>query len=244
MKKLTHILSLGLSILMLTALSGCGEEEGTTPFSANRTITAADAESIALTVLEFNDFAASFRQVNNGTKDSVKIGNSTYKVVDSASYDCAVSGTVTFTIDSDAGTFTITSNNCNDGIEVVNGYLTLAGSTSGTVSTISFSFNITIDGITNSGSINSTFDSADNSYTFSINMNLTTPEGGLIITTNQPFTGIGLNYASSGQMTITGANNTSLRITALDTDVQIEVDEDGDGVYETNYTTPWANLGN
>lgn len=46
---------------------------------------------------------------------------------------------------------------------------------------------------------------------------------------------------TSGVLLVTGANNSKLRVTALDnTNVQLAVDADGDGTYETTSTTTWA----
>ncbi len=68
------------------------------------------------------------------------------------------------------------------------------------------------------------------------------PDHGFIdIVTNQAFL---VNYSDLfpflGQMTITGANGSSARLTVIDnTQYTLEVDEDGDGIFETVTTENW-----
>ena len=50
-------------------------------------------------------------------------------------------------------------------------------------------------------------------------------------------------YPSTGAMVITGAANSKVRVTALSsTQVTIEVDEDGDGVYDAPITRNWTDI--
>ncbi len=69
------------------------------------------------------------------------------------------------------------------------------------------------------------------------------PDHGFIeIVTNQAFL---INnsdlFPNSGQMTITGANGSSARLTVIDnTQYTLEVDEDGDGTYETVTMENWG----
>ena len=50
-------------------------------------------------------------------------------------------------------------------------------------------------------------------------------------------------YPGSGQLVVTGAANSKARLTVLSTTtVQIELDADGNGSYETSTTMPWSQL--
>ena len=56
-----------------------------------------------------------------------------------------------------------------------------------------------------------------------------------------PFTGIGDQYPSSGSMTVTGANNSSVKLTAIDsTNVQLQVV--ANGVTYPAVTVPWSKV--
>jgi hypothetical protein len=55
--------------------------------------------------------------------------------------------------------------------------------------------------------------------------------------------GFGDAYPSSGQVRITGASGSTLLVTALSaTQVQLQLDANGDGTYETTSTVAWATL--
>ncbi len=63
------------------------------------------------------------------------------------------------------------------------------------------------------------------------------------VQTLAPFVSSYSAYPSSGQALFTGANKATVRATALDsTRVKIELDADGDGVYELNTTKLWREL--
>ncbi len=58
-----------------------------------------------------------------------------------------------------------------------------------------------------------------------------------------PFAGNVGQYPSSGAMTVTGANKSSVKLTAIDsTKVQLQVDSNGDGVVDHTFTEPWSSL--
>ena len=68
--------------------------------------------------------------------------------------------------------------------------------------------------------------------------------GRIVVATVQPVRQLGGDaYPSSGQMTVTGAAGTRLRITALNaTQVQLELDGNGDGAYEGSGVFTWTSL--
>jgi hypothetical protein len=101
------------------------------------------------------------------------------------------------------------------------------------------------------------YDISENSvtgdYSFEINGIIATSKigGSVIVTTTTPFTGStdvavgsGSGEPSAGVMLITNSvDNSSARLTAVDDiNVMIEVDEDGDTIYEVNNMTTWAAL--
>ncbi len=60
-----------------------------------------------------------------------------------------------------------------------------------------------------------------------------------------PFTGPYVGYPDAGELLVTGANESNVRLIALSaSDVRLEIDEDGDGVVDTNGTLvmTWENL--
>jgi len=76
-----------------------------------------------------------------------------------------------------------------------------------------------------------------------INLNLVTPQGRVEITTEQPMTGGSLNSnPNSGEMTIRGANNSFVRVTATGSnqDATFSVNN---GTSTIGDTIPWSELG-
>jgi hypothetical protein len=63
------------------------------------------------------------------------------------------------------------------------------------------------------------------------------------VATTVPLVRTAPSYPHQGSLTATGANNSKVRLTALNsTTVQIEVDANGDGTYEHTSTTTWSAL--
>lgn len=69
--------------------------------------------------------------------------------------------------------------------------------------------------------------------------------GRVIVSTVAPVVTLGTDaHPTSGQVVVTGASGTHLRVTALsNTQAELELDANGDGAYETNAVVTWANLG-
>jgi CTP-dependent riboflavin kinase len=64
-----------------------------------------------------------------------------------------------------------------------------------------------------------------------------------VVKTNTPFKELEGYYPYQGSMTVTATDNTSLRLNVLSaTSVQIQIDKNGDGVYEEATTTTWNEL--
>lgn len=65
----------------------------------------------------------------------------------------------------------------------------------------------------------------------------------ITVSTLAPFISTGSSiYPASGQLKITGAAGSNLRITAQAAGVLIELDADGNGSFETSVTKPWSQL--
>jgi hypothetical protein len=69
--------------------------------------------------------------------------------------------------------------------------------------------------------------------------------GRVVVSTVSPVVTLnGDAHPSSGQVVITGAAGTRLRVTALDnSQAQLDLDANGDGAYETSAVITWLNLG-
>jgi hypothetical protein len=66
----------------------------------------------------------------------------------------------------------------------------------------------------------------------------------VVVATLLPLRQLGTDtYPSSGQVVVTGASGTHLRVTALSgTSVQLELDANGDGTYERSGVFAWDTI--
>ena len=148
-----------------------------------------------------------------------------------------------------ANNFTIT-----EGVETVslNGGMTMTEMTNDGISythTITGSSIQVTEGGVNAGltnfSIGATEDNNTLAYTLDLNATVSSSEigGSVTIVTDTLFQGIDPNEPSSGQATITGANNSRITLIAMGSDnVRLEIDADGDGTAETFIDTTWDAL--
>jgi hypothetical protein len=86
---------------------------------------------------------------------------------------------------------------------------------------------------------------ANGGYTFDIRATVDSPDigGAVSIVTDSTFQGVDPDHPFTGQATITGANNSSVTLIAVDAvNVTLLVDEDGDGVTDQTIDTTWDNL--
>ncbi len=89
--------------------------------------------------------------------------------------------------------------------------------------------------------------STENGSAYALDMNATVSSseigGAVTIVTDATFQGVEPNDPFTGQATITGANNSSVTLIAMDeVNVTLEVDADGDGVAEDIIATTWDAL--
>lgn len=82
-------------------------------------------------------------------------------------------------------------------------------------------------------------------YTYDMNATVSSPDigGAVTIVTGVTFQGVEPGDPFTGEATITGANNSSVTLIALDAvNVRLLVDEDGDGATDATIDTTWTNL--
>ncbi len=134
----------------------------------------------------------------------------------------------------------------------LNGGMTVSESTSDgilfTHSITGSSIEVTEGGVSASLSnfnIEATEDNNTLAYTLDLNATVSSSElgGSVTIVTDTVFAGIEPNEPTSGQATITGANNSRVTLIAMGADnVRLEIDEDGNGTAETFIDTTWGAL--
>ena len=174
-----------------------------------------------------------------------------------------INGSISFSITGNANsTYTATVNFNNltltDGVDsaAVNAAMSISGSLSGTVETITVTysnFNVTF----NADYINiydfhstGTYDTSTLDYTISWNYTFESSliNGVVNVATESLIQGNDANpYPSRGSIVYTGANNTHVRVSTdaggqpTDT-VMIEIDADGNGVYEETNSMTWSDF--
>lgn len=245
-----------LPIIALTAslslgLSGCGDDEETvTPF--NWTISDSNAKNVVGKVFSYEDSEGNATgTLTSDSSSDLKASNN--QRLFNATLPCDKSGSVTSVYNGELFadfTWSLTFNSCNDGLGEgpVSGNLTIANSidtpTTGDTTGM-IDLNLTAEGFTITGDIDSTTYAADGSTETSFALGINATVGGsLTASTGTNFlTYFGDLYPSVGDMTITGPLNNSIIVTAIDSnDVQIEVDLGTDGIIESSEIVPWSSL--
>lgn len=93
--------------------------------------------------------------------------------------------------------------------------------------------------------IQETENQATGAYSISINATVSSSSlgGSVIVTTDVALTGVGAFDADSGQITCVGAGNTRVTVIVVDSvNVQLEVDQNGDGITDATLSAAWVNL--
>ncbi|MGI9321757.1 MAG: hypothetical protein ACR2O5_10115 [Thiogranum sp.] len=185
---------------------------------------------------------------NNCTEDGMIMNGSVTMNNVSVSGD-PVSAPHSMQLSMQANNFTIT-----EGAETIalNGGMTIAESTNDGVlfthSITGSSIQVTEGGVSaglSNFSIEATEDNNTLAYTLDLNATVNSSElgGSVTIVTDTVFAGIDPNEPSSGQATITGANNSRVTLIVMGSDnVRLEIDEDGNGTAETFIDTTWGAL--
>jgi hypothetical protein len=205
---------------------------------------------------------------DNDGNGAMSVGDSV-TIVYNACHDTAtssVSGTVSVTVTSVSGsTFSATANVQNvqatdQGLSsTVNGQFTISdnetatqddetltiGSNGLTVSVQSTSFTDTLT-FASGMHIETVYDNASGDTRLSLNGGMSSNKlaGSLTLTTVQPVVQLAADaYPSSGQVRAVGANGSALLMTVLNTtQVQLQLDADGNGSYEATSTANWSTL--
>ena len=105
--------------------------------------------------------------------------------------------------------------------------------------------NIALIGVRMSDVLTKSINTATAGYTLEANGDLDSNIlGGLVsFSTKVPFTGAGDAFPSVGEMLITGANNSSVRLIAVNSvTVSLQVDEDGDGAFDEVIASTWEEI--
>lgn len=93
--------------------------------------------------------------------------------------------------------------------------------------------------------IQETENQSTGAYSISINATVSSSSlgGSVIVTTEVALTGVGAFEADAGQITCVGAGNTRVRLIVVDSvNVQLEVDQNGDGITDETLSAAWADL--
>jgi len=94
--------------------------------------------------------------------------------------------------------------------------------------------------------IQETEDQATSAHSISINATISSSSlgGSVIVTTDVALSGgVGVYNAYSGQITCVGAGNTSVTVIVVDSvNVQLDVDQNGDGITDETLSAAWADL--
>jgi len=179
--------------------------------------------------------------VNKIIKNSLNTNNRTYDTVVGVTEagNCPVSGTYSDTIEStptsESGSNTYT--NCNDGSFVIDGLFTYNSSWNNTTGdyTSNGGGNAEITFGATPFIISLTYSSSGNNFTniYSDNfiVSISTTNIGILVETTQSFSGIYPGMASSGQIIVTGKNNTRLRVTLNSTTTAIVELDNGNGIF-------------
>jgi len=116
--------------------------------------------------------------------------------------------------------------------------LTVTSSASGYLDTIVYDPGMQLAVAETDGAVTQTEVTLNGSFTAS------SIGGRVQVTTMQPLRQLGTDiYPSSGQVVVTGSASTHLRVTALNaTQVQLELDANGDGTYEGSGVFAWGTL--
>lgn len=221
------------------------------PAADSGTITEANAETVAKSVLNTVDFARAFTSLG-GSAQGTDLTRAAMGDTKEQTSNCAISGTVTtdITLVNNSLGFSVVTTNCNDGQLTTNGSMNLVfeqDQTSG-VNSVTFDVDLTMTSAYDTASMDGTIvltEDTSYNYTFTMDMAVNSQAAGgqVSVDTTQTFRGTYQTEPYEGSMIITGVDNGSIIVTASGTDVILEIDANGDGVYGSPITTPWSSFG-
>jgi len=235
------------------ALTGCNDTEEDNNPTFNWDITEANAKNIVSKVYSFNDPEGDMFLLNSndpGLKSAFNqkaIQQLTYTSTCPGSGSLALSNTYDDTAPFTDFTLSFELLNCdfNDGTGPANGYFSISSSSDSLTGDLigSIDIDLTSQGFTILGDIDSTIDGNNYSNSTSFALSISTTEGSVSAETNSLFvTYFSDLYPSTGSMTITGPLGSKIYVTAMGDYVQIEVDLGGNGSIEDTQTYLWTEL--
>lgn len=238
--------------VLLVGLSACSSEDvaGLLGFKIDAN-NAPDVARAALDMAEAANLAEDVTDAMVGTGPTV---NETVNCNDPLIGATGASGTATITgtIGSGSKNLTITYNNCTMNGYALNGSFTVASTTvttaNGDIQTDNISGNLAVDYSGQSFSISnysmvSVRNKTTEDYSEDFGMTLSIPLlGDVNIDTTVPFLGNKLNSPdkpTAGELVVS-SNSSMLKLTAIDnvTGYNLDLDSDGNAVYETQVTNP------
>ena len=176
------------------------------------------------------------------TIGSVTSGQSNVQFSGSLAFEqlSASSGTRLANIQGSVGVAaTITSTSFQIALTVGANALTVTSSATGYLDTIVYEPGMQVTVTATDGAVTQSDVTLNGSFTAS------SIGGRVVVATVLPLRQLGTDaYPSSGQVVVTGASGTHLRVTALSsTSVQLELDANGDGTYERSAVFAWDSIG-
>jgi len=176
------------------------------------------------------------------TIGSVTSGQSNVQFSGSLAFEqlSASSGTRLANIQGSVGVAaTITSTSFQIALTVGANALTVTSSAPGYLDTIVYEPGMQLTVTASDGAVTQSDVTLNGSFTAS------SIGGRVVVATVLPLRQLGTDaYPSSGQVVVTGASGTHLRVTALSsTSVQLELDANGDGTYERSAVFAWDSIG-
>lgn len=242
MNNLLRNLCIGVAASAL--LFGCEDEtDGLAELSMN------DVNTIATSIFDGND---NLLQVV-GDANSQTANRTARAAGDTAlvEWDCLSGGTASLFLEetSVGGNITYTASSCGQILRTVDGTITLIGENDGSLSTFTVNADISFDTILNTsastiGGYTLTYDNITTAYTLDINVDINNSIiGGTInVVTPALIEGYAGSHPTTGELLVTGANNAAIHYTASDLYLYVEIDLNGDGVYEPLDPILWEDL--
>ena len=234
---------------LIVGLSACSEDDVADLLGIK--IDADNAADVTHSALDMAEAGNLAEDVTDGIQGAGPTINETVDCADPliGATNASGSATVTGTISGDNKDLTLTYNNCTMDGYSLNGSFNIVSSVAGDIKTKTITGNLTVGYQGQSFSIKNyskvdTRNQVTEDYSEDFGMTINLPIiGDINIDTTVPFSGNKLNSPDkpvTGEMVVVGTSNTKTKLTVIDnsTGYNIDLDSDGDGVYDTQITNP------